>query len=66
MPKFDSGTAFVHFSSKEEAAKAVAAAENQEFVIDGRTINAIPAIPKERAGEIEKEAHKKVNHVSRF
>ena len=33
------------------------------YAVDGRNINGILAVPREKAMEIEKEAQKKVNHT---
>ncbi|PAV88073.1 hypothetical protein WR25_09090 [Diploscapter pachys] len=54
------GTGFVHFSSNEEAKKCIKKSEERELIIDGQTITAALALPREKAEEMEKERLKKI------
>ncbi|CAJ0932393.1 unnamed protein product, partial [Mesorhabditis belari] len=49
------GTAFVHFSAKEEADKCLRALMGGTITIDGRTLGGFVAIPRGDAQKIEKE-----------
>ncbi|KAF8364318.1 rbm-28 [Pristionchus pacificus] len=51
------GTGFVHFETPDEANKAIYAANGGELSIDGRSINASLALPKEEATKLDKEKH---------
>ncbi|GMR36901.1 hypothetical protein PMAYCL1PPCAC_07096, partial [Pristionchus mayeri] len=51
------GTGFVHFDTPQEASKAIYAANGGELMIDGRSINASLALPKEEATKLDKEKH---------
>ncbi|CAD6194058.1 unnamed protein product [Caenorhabditis auriculariae] len=53
------GTAFVYFSTADEAAACVSSAENG-LIIDDRLIGVNPAIPRDQAAELEKEKLTKV------
>ncbi|GMS84571.1 hypothetical protein PENTCL1PPCAC_6746, partial [Pristionchus entomophagus] len=59
------GTAFVHFETPQEANKVIYAANGGEIYIDGRSINASLAIPKDEATKLDKEKHAKASKDSR-
>ncbi|CAI4232791.1 unnamed protein product [Auanema sp. JU1783] len=54
------GTAFVHFKTPEDAQKCIGASAMGELFLDGRPLNAILALPREKAEEMEKTKLTKV------
>ncbi|CAJ0586660.1 unnamed protein product, partial [Mesorhabditis spiculigera] len=49
------GTAFIHFSTKEEADACLAAVMRGSIEVDGRTLTGYKAVPREEAARLEKE-----------